>query len=524
METIAADEVRPRIVSAALKRRWPAMLIIALLVTAVAVVGVSGRSARYSASASVLLRPALGNALSTDASTTQQATIAMGTEASLVQSPQVAQIASKTLGTTIQPASTNVTATVPPNTEVVQIGYTASSATASRDGAQAIANALLAFRGSRASSARAAQLSNLAKQVSTAQAGLKQAAAAAAAATRAGLPTQTQQVQLYTTQLSTLQTEVTQAQAESIDPGTVVRPAQKPSSPSGLPNVLLIVAGAIVGLGLGFAFALWRERRDDRIRAASTSSVADLPILVNLPSQRHPGPMSIAERESDDAMVGAYRQLRAAVIATSSPPAVLAVSHVSASAPVGDVALNLGHTLRSAGYAVAVVMANAHSDPSAASLGVRGPGLAEAVRGRKVASAYLVEIDGLEVLPPGRDSAEDRDLYAGDQFRTVISALRGSYEFVIIAAPGASTAEGSAIALAADRTLLVVANKRSTAREIDEVHRRAQSLGIDILGVIAGPSSSKRGNTPAEPAIEASPEPAPNQALSRDAIGTPGSS
>ena len=92
---------------------------------------------------------------------------------------------------------------------------------------------------------------------------------------------------------------------------TVVAPATTPKSPSS-PNVSLnLVAGVVLGLGLGILVALGREALDTRVRGAE--DVAELtrtPVLGSLATDPSRRPGVLMEAAPRSPMAEAYRQLR----------------------------------------------------------------------------------------------------------------------------------------------------------------------------------------------------------------------
>ena len=169
METLQRDDVRLHIVADALRRRFVLIVVVVALVTAAIGAYVMHLAPSYAASAKVLIRPIPGNALSLDSSKNgQQVTVAMETEAGLVNSPKVAALVSKALHATVTAGSPAVSATVPPNTQIVEIQYTAHSARAAQEGAQAYADAFLVFRAGEADDNLQHGLAVLAKQAKSA--------------------------------------------------------------------------------------------------------------------------------------------------------------------------------------------------------------------------------------------------------------------------------------------------------------------------------------------------------------------
>ena len=169
---------------------------------------------------------------------------------------------------------------MPTNTQLVKIDYTAKTPENAQRYAEAYAVAYLAQRSELALSTQKASLDNLNKQASSLQALLTKAATAASAA-HPPADAQTK-VQVYSTELASLQAEIGRAQSLPTQPGEVVVPAQLPVRSGSLTRVAITVGGALLGLIVGLVIATWARRRDDRIHAGAEPTIVDLPVLATV--------------------------------------------------------------------------------------------------------------------------------------------------------------------------------------------------------------------------------------------------
>lgn len=494
METLPRDDVQPHIVADALRRHWLIIVVVMLLLTGAATAFALIRTQEYTASAKVLVRPVPGNALAPDSATsTQQVTVAMETEAGLVNSPGVTALVSKDLGTEIEAGSPAIKATVPPNTEIVQMEFTGTSAGAARDGAQAFADAFLQYRTAQAESTQKQQIDSLEKQAKVADENLKRAAKIAAQ--KNPPPDAASQVQLYASRLAALQASIGQLQVTDTDAGTVVTPAKLPTSPAGLSPILLVLAAAALGLGGGVVLAIWRERNDDHVRAASETSLIGVPTFGALPAEEDE-PRLIADRDPGDALHDAYRRIRTGVLVTTTRPSVVVISAVSGADPSSEVAANLGLSLAAAGYQVTVVDATIQHADMADLLGVsERPGLSDMLVGDLDMDTDLPRTHGLSVLPAGTDPVKAREFYAGTGVQTLVALLRKRSDYVIVSAAPASTSDGNNVALVGDGLLLVVADNQTTHEQVANVVERAQRLEVPVLGAIFTPHARRSSQT-----------------------------
>lgn len=511
MTALPQNDARPSLVGDALRRRWPIVLLTAALVVGAVAAYAFSVASTYTSTAQVLLRPTPGNALSPDsAKNAQQITVAMETEAGLVNSPGVAAYVSQLMRKDYPAASPDVDAVISTNTQIVQVSFTGDTAQEAQQVAEAYAKGFLQYRLSETQKTLDRELRQLKTQEKVAQDNLKEATADASV----DRPTAqaVARVQLYSSRLASTQDLIGETNATDTNPGAIIIPASTPSKPNGISPVLLLLAGALLGLGFGVALAVWRERTDDRIRATVDPSSMGLPILGSVPA---------GGEDHDEDRTEAFRQIRAGVLVATDEPLVLAVAPVTDDVHVRTscfATVELARSLSDAGRRVVVVDATAPAAGLDRVLGADHPGglmellaapvdadpyaaaspasAADRAAGAAASSAAdlardvttsLRDAQGFVVLPSGTTTREPADLVASDRMRLVVEHLRAEFDIVLLAAPSATTSQGNEVCMAADATVLVVTERRTRATEVGEALERAARLGIRYIGLVALP-------------------------------------
>ena len=485
MDTLPREEIRIGLVADAMRRRWRTVVAIALAFFAVVGLLALLLPASYSSTSDVLLNPTPGNALTVDSARSgDQINVAMQTEAGLVKSPAVADLVSVTVGATVKAGDSDLDITVPSNTQIVRVTYAADTPERATRYADAFAKGLLQYRSDQARSTVQGQLDQLKRQSDTASAGLAKAAKVASAASPSAEAVA--QVQLYTNRLATLQDQIGTLEATPVAPGSVITPATVPRSRDGISPLLLALAGLFVGLAVGVATAIWRERTDDRIRARAEVSVAGVPVLGVVPAAISGGSGLIGPGDSH--LADAYRAVRAGVLATAAPPAVIAIAALDEGldAAAHRVAVNIASSIAVTHHDVVLVDATLGTGDIAQMVGATsGRGLADALR-EELDLVPTVAVDGgYSVVPEGASPLNARELLASAHFRHVIDELATRHDFVIVAGPSANLAESSEVALAATGLVVVTAERRSEEGTVSRLVRRADQLGVSVLGMVA---------------------------------------
>jgi capsular polysaccharide biosynthesis protein len=484
------EDVEPHHLGQALRRFWAVVLVLTVLVAAAATAYASSRAEVYSSSARILLRPSVGNPFNPETgSSGQQVTIAMQTEAALVDSgPVLALVNAKLTPDTNAKA---ITVTVPPNTQTVLITAESSTPAHAQAVAQILAESYLGYRKSLTETTSKARVDQLNKQIASVKTAL--AAAAKAASNDTSNADSSRQLQVLTERLISLQDSLSDAQSISSDPGTLVTPASLPTKPSGLDSKLYIAAGAVVGFFAGVALALWLGRRDKRIHARSSASVAGLPVLAVFGSQRRD--RVIADKQ-------AYQRLRTAVLASSAVPSAVAVSGVGKRDRSGGVAFELGRSMTRAGYRVVVVMTTPDDESSGLDAGRAPHGLADVLRERDAnVLSFIADQEGLKVLPCGSGIREVEELLSGERFAHIVGELKENFDYVLVVTGPASLPAELATARLTDALLLVGHDQRTTRVEVAEVGARASLVGLRVTGLALLP---RREPSQPKPVVEKS--------------------
>ncbi|MHB8435715.1 MAG: hypothetical protein ACYDBS_07005 [Acidimicrobiales bacterium] len=208
------------------------------------------------------------------------------TEAQIVTSSVVAAKARSLMHTTT-PISTlisHVAVTVPPNSSVLDITYSATQVVSAMQGAEAFASAYLAERGTQAQAVLNAEVNRLQGQINADERQLRSISYAlgqhprVASASTLGYD-RVRQGQLER-QITALNQQVAPLQAVVVTPGQIISTAPLPTTPSAPRKSYLGIGGLFGGLLLGLIVASIIELRDDRIHGPrELRRLSSLPVL-----------------------------------------------------------------------------------------------------------------------------------------------------------------------------------------------------------------------------------------------------
>ncbi|MBB4773187.1 hypothetical protein ACN3XK_11605 [Actinomadura welshii] len=451
----------------------------------------------YQATATVLVSPLEGNPYSPEGRGDDL--VNLQTEAQLVGTDGVAKIVQKKLG---REPEGDVEVSVPPNTQVLNLAYTASSSSNARAGAQAFADAYLEYRSQRAQGVVNNQLAKLEAQASKVERLLTQTNRELALSSGSKRATLQQRVTAYTNQLGVIDEQSNDIASTPIDPGQVITPADAPAGPGVMRKALYGAGGLFLGLLAGFVIILLRERLNQRLRNAEAVEGLGVRALSTIPPGGPPGD-SLALVSAPKSPVGeAYRRLRAAVVATApqTPVALL----VASATPGGSARLasaNLAVSLAFAGAKTIMIDATTEDADMTGLFGARpGKGLSDTLLSGTDPATLLIHTDSqLRLLPRGPRALEAAHRFSGPRMRETVKVLRRRSEYLVVNAASLHDADAQALCTFMDAVILVVNQGVTTREELRQAYVEAERAGVTVLGALLEPPEP-RGGRQARPA------------------------
>jgi Mrp family chromosome partitioning ATPase len=487
----------------AIARRWWIVLGLLIVGGLVAAAYVKVAPKVYSSAASVYVT-ATGGVGNQVAGGRTSGAVNMDSEAQVVQSLAVATLAARLLHTTTPPEtlSKQVSVTVPPNSQVLEIACHQPRASSAAACAQAFAEAYLKNRTTTAENNLKAMLSSLRDQVSALQkdvASLNSKLAALPpnspehATTLAALEAARAQLNSLSTQVGTLAGEMANAGG-----GQILSNAETPTSPTSPRKMLVLPSGLALGLILGLILAFVVDRRDKRVRdAIDVERHLDLPVLLSVPADRRGGEAGVAAPRSRAGQ--AYAELaHATSAALGDGNHVVLVTSSSPGAGAGVTAANLAAAFTRTHSQVVLVCADLVKSAVPALFRVSADrGLAEVLAGSATVGEAMqrpADFPRLRILPPGKDPSVLVNDFQHDVTQRLISELRRSTPVVIIEVPPASE-DGDAFAMAefADAALVVVEVGKTRWTQTEDCVKRLDRLRTMVLGAVLIPPASAPG-------------------------------
>jgi len=401
--------------------------------------------------------------------------INLDTEAQLVKSQAVSARAKEILETPVIVGQLvqNVSVSVPPNTSVLKVTYTAPSPQEAQRGASAFADAYLRYRNYAASKTNDEQERSLRQEIARLQ-------KESESLTGLALEAKNQEIITLNSRLNSLV-------GSTFNGGEIISQALVPRRPAS-PNALLVLfSGFALGILIGLLGVAYLERRDGRIYDwRFLERRLGIPVLVEVPGERNATPELLAAHSPGGQ---AFTQLRNVLMSGMPTGGVILVAEPEDGSGSDVVAANLGAAFARADQRTTVVVADVTSSVPAILGAPQGPGLAELLRKRTSlidVRREVSKVTGLTVIAPGFHLDTEIDDLEGAGIADVIASVAERSRVVIVRAPATTAgADAQLLARLSDAAIAVVAVGGTHRVAIDETLRQWSIIGTQVPGVVA---------------------------------------
>lgn len=509
-------------------RKW---LVLAAAVAGLflATVFAQSRTASYDAEAVVVLRP------TPVGSTNNSGAIPnLETEKATLQSLAVAEVVTQRLGLATDPRDLleEISVKFQPTGQVLELTFTDTSASRAEQVVNSFAAVYVEQRNAAADNfysvntaqvqaqvdALEAELATLNADADSAQASFNRAVTSAdpdIRATATGFQTTLQGLNVDRSPLSgairVAQVELARLQRAEASlavapPADVLRLSGTPTSPNGLGNGILQLAGLIAGLILGVALAFILDRLDNTAREESDVELAvGASVLGTVP------PFGFSNRTGASALVmlssskstpvqrarESFRRLRTSLQYLATTDNIHSVLVTSAQPAEGKsiASTNLAIALAQGGSPTVLVSADMRRPAIENLFGITNTeGLSTSLQAAEVTPPPIVSVgvENLAVVPSGPTPANPGELLGSARFRDLIRRLEATYEYVIVDTPPVlSAADSIAASSSVGGVIVVVDSRRTDTPTLLQVRTDLDRSGANVVGSILNRDRSR---------------------------------
>lgn len=278
----------------------------------------------------------------------------------------------------------------------------------------------------------------------------------------------------------------------------VIRLSQTPQNPTGISSTVIIAVALIIGAIIGVIVAFIADRLDRTASDQSKLSLAlgsqvigEIPSFNNLLSGRDPlvmlneGASPRVHRAQE-----AFRRLRSAVAFLQAGSKrdgayVMAISSAHPSEGKSTTCANLAVALAESGNRVVLVSGDLRRPTIERLFGLQtNEGLTDYLSGSSSDLALLdTNVDNLSIVPAGTPVRNTSEILGTDSFSSVVQALRGTADVVIIDTPPVlSAADALMIGSTVDGVVIVVDSRTTDTDDLLHVRSELERAGTPVIG------------------------------------------
>lgn len=276
--------------------------------------------------------------------------------------------------------------------------------------------------------------------------------------------------------------------------------SEAPVTPKTKRNIAL---GTVVGLLLGIALALVRDRLDNTIKnRREIEAISGKSLVGTIPfdKMRKTHPAVDFQDLAQSSSAEAFRELRTNLqfLEVDHPPRVIVVTSAIPSEGKTTTAVNLAVALAEAGHHVVLVEGDLRRPRISKYLGLIGSvGLSTVLAGQAKVDEVLqpTKYEGLQALASGPLPPNPSELLGSEASRALMVELRSKFDYVIVdGAPLLPVTDSAVLTTHSDGALLVTRYGHTKSNELSRAIGNLENIGAHVLGVVLALTPSKKGD------------------------------
>jgi capsular exopolysaccharide synthesis family protein len=281
---------------------------------------------------------------------------------------------------------------------------------------------------------------------------------------------------------------------------TPIEAAALPTTPVSPQPIRNLGLGLVLGLLLGFGYAMVRNVLDRRLRTPEAVEerfdvnvvgvVPSAPILGHGPRDRAQIALAQTPAADEGGAGEAFRKLRTNLtyMDVDNPPRVIVVTSPRPGDGKSTVSMNLAVAIAASGQSVVLVDADLRRPTVATSLGlVEGVGLTDVLVGRIGVEDALQQSDvdeNLAILAAGRVPPNPSELLGSKAMGSLVAELAEKSMVILDAPPLLPVTDAAVLTARADGALVVISARQTVDSELGTALGHLEAVNGRALGVI----------------------------------------
>lgn len=272
---------------------------------------------------------------------------------------------------------------------------------------------------------------------------------------------------------------------------TVTDPALPPGAPSSPRSSTNLLIGFLVGLALGVGQAFLREILDRSIKSpdelTELTGATPVGILLFDPTAKEKPIVALDQRST---RAEAFRTIRTNLqyVDVDAPPQIVTITSALPGEGKTTTAINVAVALAQAGRRVILVETDLRRPKASKYLGVESSlGLTDVLAGNNTLVEVIVPWNRglMDFLPAGRTPPNPSELLASHQFEQILEVLRNNYDSIVVdTTPLLPVTDGAVVSKASDGAILVVRYGKTSRDHLDASMAALEQVDARLLGTV----------------------------------------
>lgn len=253
-----------------------------------------------------------------------------------------------------------------------------------------------------------------------------------------------------------------------------------------------IVGGLGLGLLLGIGLAVLRDALDNTVQSPETlEEIANVGLVGNIPLDKERRNQAAISYDVDNSAIAeAFRKLRTNLqfLAVDNPPRVIVLTSSMPSEGKSITAINLALALAEGDNNVVLVDGDMRRPTLAKYLDLVGPvGFSTVLSGRASLAEALqkTRFQGLTVLTAGAIPPNPSELLGSQSARMLLTELRAEFDYVVVdSTPLLAVTDAAILAAGADAVLIMTRFGHTKREQLSHAVGSLESVGAPLLGAV----------------------------------------
>lgn len=256
---------------------------------------------------------------------------------------------------------------------------------------------------------------------------------------------------------------------------------------------LAVFAGVFIGCLIALILQYFDRTARDTSQVSDFLGIPPLTQVARVRPHDNPGgPLSVLTEQMYQCLE-AFRLLRTNLAVDATRGQVLLVTSASEKEGKTTISANLARVVALQGRRVLLIDGNLRQPGVAAAFSLEaGEGLSDFLKGTREPWDYIVQADGVDIIPSGTTSATSAEMLSSPRMKTLLENAKEMFDVIILdSAPVMGCADARVLARESDAVVMVVKSDSSRLDLVKASVKALESMGARLAGFVLNKAQSR---------------------------------